>query len=107
MKPVGALFLLLTLPLLVSIAQAAPPFIDFQWKVSSENCLDSAKSALKAAGFKSSSSTNPDSAVVGSNGEYKGIVACVGEYADMAVFIVAGPDYQQAKKYALTMKRNF
>jgi hypothetical protein len=45
--------------------------------------------------------------VVGSKGDYKGIVACVGEASDIVVFIVSGPDYQQAKKYALTMKRSF
>ena len=91
-----------------SIAQAAaPPFVDYQWKYSPDACLVRATAALKIAGFKQSSATDHNAEIVGAKGEYKGIIACVGEAADVAVFIVAGPNYEQARKLSVKMKENF
>jgi hypothetical protein len=88
------------------VVSASPPFVDYQWKISSDDCLGNAKRVLREAGFKRGDSTGT-SEVVGLKGEYKGIVACIGEGSDVAVFIVAGPSYPQAQKLAKEMKRNF
>lgn len=92
--------------LAASVTYASPPFVDYQWKISSDACLENAKRVLREAGFKRSDSTGTHE-VVGMKGEYKGIVACVGEASDVAVFIVAGPSYPQAQKLAMEMKGNF
>ena len=92
--------------LVANAAYATPPLVDYQWKISSDACLDNAKRVLREAGFKRGDSTGK-SEVVGQKGEYKGVVACIGEGSEMAVFIVAGPNYSQAQKLAKEMKGNF
>ncbi len=99
-------FLFTTLLGITSTSYATPPFIDYQWKVSLDACLERADSALITTGFKPSGSTG-ESEVVGFKGDYKGVIACVGRGSDIAVFIVAGPNYEQARKWALKMKENF
>jgi|GEM_PF-1663302 len=90
-----------------SIAQASPPVIDYQWAVPPDTCLIRAADAMESVNFKRSGATDSDTEVVGFKGEYKGIIACLGEGLEIAVFIVAGPNYEQAKTSALKMKKNF
>jgi hypothetical protein len=85
---------------------ADSPFIDYQWKVSPDACLERADSALTATGFNPSGSTG-EHEVVGIKGNYKGVIACIGRGSEIAVFMVAGPNYEQARKLAMKMKENF
>jgi len=85
---------------------ASPPFIDYQWKVVLDACFKRATTTLTALGFKPSGATG-SSEIVGSKGDYKAVIACIGEAADIAVFMVAGPNYKEANKLALQMKKRF
>lgn len=87
-------------------AYAEAPFLDYQWKVSPDACLERAHEALATTGFRTTNSTGK-SEVVGVKGDYKGIIACLGEESSIAVFIVGGPHYEQARKWAMKMKENF
>ncbi|OQW86747.1 MAG: hypothetical protein BWK78_09695 [Thiotrichaceae bacterium IS1] len=75
--------------------------------MSPDACLIRAADAMKAVSFKRSGATDSETEVVGFKGEYKGVIACLGEGSEIAVFIVAGPNYEQAKTLALKMKNNF
>ncbi|OQW91373.1 MAG: hypothetical protein BWK79_17025 [Beggiatoa sp. IS2] len=79
------------------------PFVDYQWTMSSDACPERGLDTLRKSGFKVLDKKER----VGMKEGYKGIVACVGEGSDIAVFIVAGPDYERAKSLALKMKDNF
>lgn len=79
------------------------PFVDYQWLVSADACPERGLDTLRKTGFKVTNKKE----LVGTKDEYKAVVACVGESADIAVFIVAGPDYGRAKSLALKMKDNF
>jgi hypothetical protein len=104
--PIKLALVSLTFLAATGVVSASPPFVDYQWKISSDACLENAKRVLREAGFKRSDSTGT-SEVVGLKGEYKGIVACIGEGSEIAVFIVAGPSYPPARKLAMEMKGNF
>jgi hypothetical protein len=87
------------------LAHAEAPFIDYQWAKSSDACLERANDSLREAGFKITSKGSIE--VVGTKGDYKGVIACVDEGGDIAVFMVAGSSYNQAKQYATSLKNNF
>lgn len=97
---------LMTIALCVTgLAHAEAPFVDYQWANSPDACPERANDSLRDAGFKITAKGNIE--VVGTKNGYKGVIACVGDGSDMAVFIVAGSSYDQAKQYALTLKKNF
>lgn len=100
----------LVLFLMTGVVYAKPPFIDYQWKFSPDACFIRANDAMVTAGFKTKATTEePDGVneVVGVKDDYKGVVACVGEGSEIAIFIVSGPNYEQARKLALKLKANF
>lgn len=86
-------------------AYAEAPFIDYQWAKSSDACLERANDSLRDAGFEITA--NGEIEVVGTKGDYKGVIACVNDGGDIAVFMVAGESYNQAQQYAATLKKNF
>lgn len=87
------------------LAHAEAPFIDYQWASSPDACPERANDTMRDAGFKIIDKGATE--VIGTKGDYKGIVACVDEGSATAVFIVSGASYQQAKQYALALKSNF
>jgi len=83
------------------------PFIDYQWKISPDTCLlEHADETMTATGFNLSGSTGKHE-VVGTKGNYKGVIACIGRRSEIVVFTVAGPNYEQARKLAMQMKEIF
>jgi hypothetical protein len=97
---------LITIALCVTgLAHAEAPFVDYQWAKSSDACLERANDSLIDAGFEITSKGEIE--VVGTKGNYKGVIACIDEGGDMAVFMVAGSSYNQAQQYALRLKNNF
>jgi len=97
---------LITFCLNISVVYADAPFIDYQWVESPDACLERAKIAMLDSGFKTVASTGI-AEVVGQKGEYKGVVACIGEASDMAILIVSGKSYPQARKLAVKLKKQF
>lgn len=91
--------------LISNLAHAAAPFIDYQWAMSPDACLERASDSMQRSGFRITS--NQGIEVVGVQGNYKAVIACVGEGADTAVFIVSGSSYKQANQHALRLKANF
>ena len=93
----------------VSIAQAKPPTIDYQWKSfegNRETCLNWADTVFEKNNFTFSHSTNVTNEVVAYKGDYKAVIACFIDYG-LVVFTVAGPDYKTAHVYAETLRNNF
>ncbi|MGZ4993838.1 MAG: hypothetical protein ACXV79_06710 [Methylobacter sp.] len=88
-----------------SLAHADAPFIDYQWMHSPDACPERANDAMRDARFQIVDKGAAE--VVGSKGDYKGIAACVDEGSSTAVFIVSGSSYEQAKRYALSLKNSF
>ena len=88
-----------------TVVYAEPPFIDYQWKSVLDACIERAKDSLVTTGFKLTQSGKSE--VVGTKGDYQGVIACIGEESEIAVFTVGGPNYEQAKKWAVKMKENF
>ena len=98
--------LLATIALCVTgLAHAEAPFVDYQWAKSPDACPERANDSMRNAGFKITAKSTIE--VVGVKGDYKGVIACIDECSDMAVFIVSGSSYNQAKQYATTLKNNF
>lgn len=87
------------------LAHAEAPFIEYQWAKSPDACFERANDSMQKAGFKITAKNNME--VVGIRGNYKGVIACIDESSDMAVFIVAGPVYAQAKQYSEILKEKF
>jgi hypothetical protein len=87
------------------LAHAEAPFVDYQWAKSSDACLERANDSLRDAGFKITAKGEIE--VVGTKGNYKAVIACIDKGGDMAVFMVAGASYDEAKHYAVTLKNNF
>jgi hypothetical protein len=90
----------------ISAVHAEAPFIDYQWAESPDACLERAKDAMIDSGFKITVSTEANE-IVGQNGDYKGVVACVGEAGDIAVFIVSGHSYPRSRQLAVKLKKKF
>lgn len=90
---------------ITGLAHAEAPFVDYQWANSPDACPERANDSMRDAGFKIVAKGNTE--VVGTKGNYKGVIACVGEGSDIAVFMVAGSAYNQAQQYAVTLKKHF
>jgi hypothetical protein len=90
----------------ISTVYADAPFIDYQWADSPDACLERAKEAMINTGFEITASTETQE-VVGQKNNYKGVVACIGEFSDIAVFIVSGKSYPQARQLAVQLKKKF
>ncbi len=90
----------------ISAVYAEAPFIDYQWAESPDACLERAKDAMIESGFKTVESTEANE-IVGQKGDYKGVVACIGEASDIAIFIVSGHSYPHARQLAVKLKKKF
>ena len=100
--------LLLTMFLLPKEAFAAPPKIEFfMSKYDGYNCLSRAEKALKKSGFKMKKGSFSGEDRVGYLGNYKGAIGCSSEVRTSVVFVVAGPNYKDARALARKMQRNF
>lgn len=99
---------MLLLALLVSAtAFAKPPMMEFYWvKYGGGNCLELAGNALLKSGFKPKSGTFKGEDRVAVIGDYKGAVSCPKNMA-AAFVVVAGPNYKEANRLALQIKKNF
>ncbi|MGZ5031120.1 MAG: hypothetical protein ACXV8I_11050 [Methylobacter sp.] len=86
-------------------AHADAPFIDYQWTPSPDACPERANDAMRDAGFQIVD--KGEASVVGIKDDYKGIAACVDKGSSTAVFIVSGSSYEQARRYALSLKNSF
>ena len=83
---------------------ADAPFIDYDWDNSNDSaelCVYSADLVLTELGF---SVKKHSGEVVGQNGDYKAVVACL---PGRTVYIVAGPSYRQASMLNKQIKQRF
>ena len=91
-----------------SAALAKPPMVEFFFvKYDGIEGLKRAEAAIKATGFKLIQGTYQGEDRVGIRGDYTAAIGCSTEYPTAVVFVVAGPNYDEAKRLARELQRRF
>ena len=100
--------LVLSFSVFGSAVMAAPPMVEYFFvKYDGVDGLKRAEAAIQSAGFKLINGTYQGEDRVGVLGNYTAAIGCSTEYPTAVVFVVAGPDYKEAHKYARQMQDYF